>query len=218
MPSKNHGPESYFYSDIDPDKYKAVIMEAKTIAKESSQPLYLLTKPLTDQKYSYSYNNMCALFYPKHKIIFINFADNNDEFPLFISDFLEDLGSLADKYNYRNLIGRPRDWERTIISRCDSQEITSLRDLISKNAITEPNLARKVSLVISLAVGSINDVNRKGIDEPSSLLEKVKRKIILFDGDQTRFLYNAEPKKRTAIQGLSGTGKTELLLHKIKDL
>src|SRR5690606_14639141 len=42
--------------------------------------------------------------------------------------------------------------------------------------------------------------------------------IILFDGDQTRFIYKDFQSKIVSIQGLSGTGKTELLLHKLKDL
>lgn len=50
-------------------------------------------------------------------------------------------------------------------------------------------------------------------------LISVKKKIILFDGDQSRFIYSDNPsKKRVLIQGLAGTGKTELLLHKLKDL
>src|SRR5690606_1059025 len=43
-------------------------------------------------------------------------------------------------------------------------------------------------------------------------------KIQLFDGDQTRFIYQAPSDRKIRIQGLSGTGKTELLLHKLKDL
>ncbi|WP_409012530.1 DEAD/DEAH box helicase [Arcicella rosea] len=41
---------------------------------------------------------------------------------------------------------------------------------------------------------------------------------MLFDGEQTRFIYKEFNKKTVAIQGLSGTGKTELLLHKLKEL
>lgn len=50
-------------------------------------------------------------------------------------------------------------------------------------------------------------------------MEKIKKKIILFDGDQTRFIYKDDLKDSPYyIQGLAGTGKTELLLHKLKDL
>lgn len=65
-------------------------------------------------------------------------------------------------------------------------------------------------LLISLLIGSINDIEKVGIEIPETLLERVKKNIILFDGDQTRFIYKKFPKKTVSIQGLSGTGKTEL--------
>ena len=40
----------------------------------------------------------------------------------------------------------------------------------------------------------------------------------MFDGEQTKFIFDEPKKKRITIQGLAGTGKTELLLHKIKEL
>lgn len=67
-------------------------------------------------------------------------------------------------------------------------------------------------------IGSINDIDRVKEEVPITPLDKVKQKIQLFDGDQTRFIYQYSDKKRITIQGLSGTGKTELLLHKLKDL
>ncbi|HJD29242.1 MAG TPA: DEAD/DEAH box helicase family protein, partial [Candidatus Blautia avicola] len=72
--------------------------------------------------------------------------------------------------------------------------------------------------MISLLTGSINDIERTGIDYPETLLEKIKKKIILFDGDQTRFIFDEPHKDKIIIQGLAGTGKTELLLHKIREL
>ena len=50
------------------------------------------------------------------------------------------------------------------------------------------------------------------------MLQAVKKRIILLDADQTRFIYNDLNKKQINIQGLAGTGKTELLLHKLFDL
>ena len=69
-----------------------------------------------------------------------------------------------------------------------------------------------------MLVGSINDLEKIGAEEPDSLLDKVKKKIILFDGEQTRFIYKDGNNKQVNIQGLSGSGKTELLLHKLKDI
>lgn len=67
--------------------------------------------------------------------------------------------------------------------------------------------------------GSINDIDKIGAAQPKTILEKVKRNIVLFDGEQTRFIFkNYAIKKMISVQGLSGTGKTELLLHKLKEL
>lgn len=79
-------------------------------------------------------------------------------------------------------------------------------------------IRRKLELVISLFIGSINDITNVSLDEPKEILDKVKHKIQLFDGDQTNFIYGSLDKKVVTIQGLSGTGKTELLLHKLKEL
>jgi len=69
-----------------------------------------------------------------------------------------------------------------------------------------------------LLTGSINDIDRVKADLPKSLLDKIKRKILLFDADQTRFIYQKLDQSIVRIQGLSGTGKTELLLHKLRDI
>ena len=79
-------------------------------------------------------------------------------------------------------------------------------------------LAKKSELIISLLTGSINNIDKVKGNVPDNILDKVKQKIILFDGDQTRFVYQKFDKKKVVIQGLSGTGKTELLLHKLKEI
>ena len=69
-----------------------------------------------------------------------------------------------------------------------------------------------------MVTGSINDIEKVGVETPQTLLEKVKHNIILFDGEQTRFIYKPLEHKKISIQGLSGTGKTELLMHKLKEI
>ena len=82
------------------------------------------------------------------------------------------------------------------------------------------NLQEKkyTELLVTLCTGSINDINRVKAEVPKTLLDQVKQKILAFDADQTRFIYQELDKKLVKIQGLSGTGKTELLLHKLKEL
>lgn len=77
---------------------------------------------------------------------------------------------------------------------------------------------RDINIIISLLIGSINSLEKIGDETPSNILDEVKQKIILFDGDQTRFIFKPTHEKVVSIQGLAGTGKTELLLHKLKEL
>lgn len=52
---------------------------------------------------------------------------------------------------------------------------------------------RIAQLLVLLLTGSINDIERVQADLPTSLLDKVKRKIQLFDGYDTSSIYE-EPK------------------------
>ena len=51
------------------------------------------------------------------KIIFINYGTDDETFDFYVSDFVEDLGSISDKYEYRKIVGRPRDWRRFVVHR-----------------------------------------------------------------------------------------------------
>jgi len=97
-------------------------------------------------------------------------------------------------------------------------ELQNIEVFFNNIALSDEGEKKKLDLLISLFIGSINDIDRVKEDVPVTTLDKVKQKIQLFDGDQTRFVYQNPDKKRINIQGLSGTGKTELLLHKLKDL
>ena len=72
--------------------------------------------------------------------------------------------------------------------------------------------------VVGSYLAKVRAIKRVGKDVPNDLLRQVKQKIQLFDADQTRFIYQVTDKRVVRIQGLSGTGKTELLLHKLKEL
>ena len=118
------------------------------------------------------------------------------------------------------ILGRPRQWKEEFTVTYNYEEIKtlSLSNFLKKNKLSSKEDTRKGEFLISLLTGSINDVDRTGIDYPETVLEKIRRKIILFDGDQTRFIFDEPHKDKIVIQGLAGTGKTELLLHKIKEL
>ena len=95
---------------------------------------------------------------------------------------------------------------------------TDVLEIFEKNKLEEAKDKKHVELLISLLIGSVNDIDRIKSGVPDNVLDRIKQKILLFDGDQTKFIYDTPDKKVVRIQGLSGTGKTELLLHKLKEL
>lgn len=211
---------SLFFNNIEEnDKNSSILKALGKYAKENpNEQLYLITAPLSEQKYQYEYEkDAIIVLSPKHKIIFLNLGDDEKAFKEYREDFIEDLTSLSDKYNYRQHIGRPREWRDELIV-YEENIPDDLNSFFCAYATSDQKLKRKTELLISLLIGSINDIGKVGVEVPETTLEKVKRNIILFDGDQTRFIYKKFPKETVSIQGLSGTGKTELLLHKLKEL
>lgn len=211
---------SYFYLQAEKNQNNAsLIDELNDYSKVNKKLIYILDRPLTDQKYSYNFKDCLIVLSPNNKITLINLAGVSDDFEDYIEDIIEDIGTISDKYDYKAIIGRPRKWRNDLIEIYDSKnELPNVADLFSETLTEDPNEIKRIDLLISLFIGSINDIERVKDEIPEALLDKVKQKIQLFDGDQTRFVYQAPHKKRITIQGLSGTGKTELLLHKLKDL
>lgn len=211
---------SFFFMSAEKTETNSVLVdELVDYSEETSSQAYVLDRPLGDQRYNYNYDHPFVLLTPKHKIIFVNFGlDGNADFEGYQEDFIEDLGSIADKYRYKDFIGRPRTW-RTLISAETVDPLNpNLQGLLDRNRLNNPGKERVVELLISLLTGSINDIEKIGENIPDNILDKVKKKILLFDGDQTRFIYQKVERPTVRIQGLSGTGKTELLLHKLKEL
>lgn len=219
--------KSLFYTNIqETDKNKNFISEIKTYAETSTNdmPIYVINKQLGGKEYNYEYKNCLVIAMPKHKLIFVNFDEGRsyqEDFEDFIMDFCEDIGFLADKFNYKSILGRPRKWGQEITYKLNYSNDIKIKHLLSETLINNYELQRKADLVCSLVTGSINDINKVGRNLPETTLDKIKQKIILFDADQGRFIYtsaNTITESKINIQGLAGTGKTELLLHKLKDL
>ncbi len=215
---------SLFYNHVEVnEKNENIIRQLEEYAKNNSnEQIYVINAPLGENKYSYSYQeNAIVILSPKHKIIFFDFKNNEEQFEEyyedFIEDFIEDLSSLSDKFKYKEYIGRPRKWKEELTVTESLSGFSNIESLLATHAISN-ELKRKNELLISLIIGSINNIEKIGVETPKTLLEKVRNNIILFDGQQTRFMYKEFDKKSVSIQGLSGTGKTELLLHKLKEL
>ena len=166
--------------------------------------------------YQYNINDVCYILIPKHPILILNYSkDSEEKTNEYFDDFKEDLGHLSDKFNYDQILGRTRKWSTQwfCIKNIDEFSIDEYLEIG-----IEPHDIRKIDLLISLLIGSINNIKHIGIDEPKTILDKVKHKILLFDGKQSSFIYEATDEKRITIQGMAGTGKTELLLHKLKEI
>lgn len=211
----------FYFSQVNRDSTNDFILEeVLAYAEKNQKQMFLIKSPLSEKKYSFEeYEKVITLLIPGHKIVFINYGTNNEVFEYYIDDFIEDLGSISDKYDYRKIIGRPRDWKKFVIFKYEcTKDNFSINQIIQDSILDDPKQKRDSELLLSLLTGSINNVDKYNIDLPDNLLDKVKQNIMLFDGKQTSFIYQKNDKNRIVIQGLSGTGKTELLLHKLKDL
>lgn len=187
--------------------------------------VYLINKPLLIKNAEYQGSNM-VLIVPKHKLLFVEQDDSKTNFEDFKEDFCEDLGYISNKYNYQSDLGRPRVWKEKYFSDIKYNDLIHNVDtldkfeiFLSRYKLSNREEYRKQKFICSLAIGSINDIDKIGGEYPDTVLDTVKKNIILFDGKQTSFIYdNDTSQKEYYIQGLAGTGKTELLLNKLKDL
>ncbi|MCG8994569.1 AAA family ATPase [Laribacter hongkongensis] len=210
---------SFFFLQAEKNHLNQVFLdEVESFAISNREQIYVIAKPLGDSRYTYEHQNAIVMLSPKRKLAFIDFSGNDESFEEFVDDFVEDLASISDKYRYKEAIGRPRSWKSDLITKVYATEAAPFSAWHQESTLHDPAKQRIAELLVSLLTGSINDIERVQADLPTSLLDKVKRKIQLFDGDQTRFIYEKPKNDIVRIQGLSGTGKTELLLHKLRDL
>ena len=210
---------SFFFLQADKTHTNQSFIEAvEEIAVDTKEQLYIVSRPLGDNRYAYTHESAVVVLSPKRKISFIDFSGDNSSFEDFVDDFLEDLASISDKYRYKDAIGRPRSWRHELVLTVKADDDDAINTWKLESRISDPAKQRIAELLVSLLTGSINDIDKVKVDLPTNLLDRVKRKILLFDGDQTRFIYEKPENKTVRIQGLSGTGKTELLLHKLRDL
>lgn len=212
--------KNFFYNNLDKNflsKDKEEFLEnLKNYSEIIKKQIYVLEKPLLGKE-NYSYKEATAVFIPKKKIYFFNFnTEKEEDFEDYVADYIEDIGYISDKYEYKNEIGRPRIWKELFIEKLNYSE-NNLKNILSSEEDLKEDEIKKIDLLTSLATGSINDILRIS-GGAENLLEKIKKRIILFDADQTKFIYEDIPDKEVRIQGLAGTGKTELLLHKLKEL
>ncbi|MBU5349143.1 DEAD/DEAH box helicase family protein [Paenibacillus lautus] len=213
---------SYFFHHLTREyNDKEWFNSIKDYANDNYIQTYIVDRPLGNSKMEFIYDKAVVILIPGHKVIFLSLSDSdNDELDDYIEDFIEELTYRSLRFEYNNILGATRRWRRDyteIISVTDI-DFNNFEDFLDDFKFSDTDGKRKSDLLISLIINSINSIEQVGLDTPETLLERVKQKIILFDGDQTRFIFEKVHKNRITIQGLAGTGKTELLLHKLKEL
>ncbi|MEA4836284.1 MAG: AAA family ATPase [Anaeromusa sp.] len=218
MSIKQTTDESLFYCDVDRNSQTELFIDQlREYSNTHSKQVYILKRILGSKKsYEYNLKDIAIILIPKHSIIILNYGiESNDTFDDYRLDFIEDLGHLSDKFEYTKILGRARKWPEYLIKNLNIKDFDVTEYIADEIAIYNQ---RKIDLLISLLIGSINSIDNIGLEEPETLLDRVKQKIILFDGKQSRFIYETADKDIVTIQGMAGTGKTELLLHKLKDV
>lgn len=210
--------DSLFFINIEIDeKIKNIIKELKSFSEDNYQQVYVIKKPLGSSiDFNYDINDIVLILIPKHPILILsygNYAD--DQLNDYKEDLKDDLGTLSSKYEYNKILDRPRKWDKSlfVVDNIDNFDVSTFL----KNTFDDDKI-RKIDLLISLLIGSINDIAKIGVNEPKTTLDRVKQKIVLFDGSQSDFIYVNSDKKEIIIQGMAGTGKTELLLYKLKEI
>lgn len=208
---------NYLFIDIENEEllkndfFKILKNYVNSIQKQT----YVVYKGLTT-KNTYSYDEACLLILPKSKLLFVNFGQDEESFDEYICDFIDDLGYLSDKYGFKEKLGRSRTWNSLwckLVAK-DFHEETNF----TKNQCLDELEQRKVEILTSLIIGSINDPKKISLEIPQSLIEKIRNKIVLYDTTQSNFIYkDVNERKLISIQGLAGTGKTELLIQKIRE-
>ena len=126
---------------------------------------------------------------------------------------MDSITTLSGVFGFKGKIGNSRKWSHLI----HEQPINSITmETINELSIQDKESRLILDILISLIAGSINTPEKGGNVE--SLLDAVRKRIVQFDGDQTRFIYDEISEKEIAIQGLAGTDKTELLFHRLVNL
>lgn len=210
--------EGFLYCNVEINEHnKAVIDKVSAFAEAESVQCFCIKEPLGIKKYTYSYDKAVVICIPKSKIIIVDCGGGGVPFEDFYEDFIGDVGSISDKYDYKKVLGRPREWRHDCFTKLGADEFLRTEDMRIFRCTDNLN-ERKSELLISLITGSINDIDRIGAELPTNVLEKIKKKIILYDTTQTEFINESCEKKVIRIQGLAGTGKTELLLRRMVEL
>ena len=206
-----------FADVVHPKLLHDVIGKVQFHANEEGLDVYMMTYPKSDLS-GFSKTTCFFLMSPGHRIAIVNNNVDAQEFEDYSTDVKDIILYLYQKYGYRSELGRYQQWIQRLIEEKNIEDMEDMSTFWESLKLLSAVDIRNSQLLLSLCTGSINDISKVKAELPQNILDSVKQRIQLFDADQTRFIYQDLNKKVIKIQGLSGTGKTELLLHKLKAL
>lgn len=196
-----------------------LIPQIKALAEKRKVQIFVVPSSLLLENKNISDCGYVVLS-PDKKILIVQKTNDEDDFAEYKEDTIDDISQLSGNHKYQDVIGRPRKWKTLIVDEKDGTSIPFSRIFDNEMRLDDYVQKRIANLLITLFTGSINDVSNQKLEQPRDFLEIVKTKVQMFDTNQTRFIFDTKEdnKKTISIQGLSGTGKTELLLHKLREV
>lgn len=147
---------NYFYTNIVlSSKNNVFLEEVQAIAESIKQQVYVLSGPLIDGKYQYNDDSLMIVLSSKRKIAFVTTHKVDDDFKDLCEDIIEDIGSVSDKYGYKEKIGRPRKWKDRLTGIYSVKNINDVKMWFCKDiAINDADNFRTLDLLVSLFIGS----------------------------------------------------------------
>ena len=113
--------------------------------------LYVISCPLIDSKYQYNDDSLIIVLSSKRKIAFVTTRKVDDDFMDLCKDIIEDIGSVSDKYGYKEKIGRPRKWKDRLTGIYSVKDINDVTMWFCKDiAINDADDFRTLDLLVSL--------------------------------------------------------------------
>lgn len=213
-------PSIYFFSSLKLNSKgkEEFTRNLENYCNKKEQRVYLLNFPVIPTKHC-EYQDHFMMLIPGYKIVLVKVVSSESDYDEYKEDVEQAISYLYQNYNYRQPLGRfSTIWSELFITDTPFDSIKDLDSFFIKCKLDTSLAKRKSELIISLCIGNAAEIDKIGVDVPVTLLEKVKNKVLLFDANQSRFIFdNYDSSHRIIkIQGLAGTGKTELLMHKIK--
>ena len=115
---------NYYYCNVLASaKNKSFLDTLQALAEEAKHQIYVLASPLVDGRYQYDDDSLMIVLSSKHKIAFVTTKAKSDSFEDLCEDIIEDIGSVSDKYGYKEKIGRPRKWKGKLTCSYSTSEI-----------------------------------------------------------------------------------------------